>query len=110
MLRYRGAGDLSVGMGVVRSTAVPPQASVRLLTNDGGVELSLPDPSTARPAEVMITDGEGLRLLPTVWESAHRAVWRRLQALLTSGEPRWTCASWRRDQLAVAAAVQHLDR
>lgn len=105
-----GAGDLSVGMGVVRSTAVPPQASVRLLTNDGGVELSLPDPSTARPAEVMITDGEGLRLLPTVWESAHRAVWRRLQALLTSGEPRWTCASWRRDQLAVAAAVQHLDR
>ena len=105
-----GAGDLSVGLGVVRSTAVAPQASVRLLTNDGGVELSLPDPSTARPAEIMLTDGDGLRLLPTVWESAHRSVWRRLQALLTSGETAIDLHFLEEDQLAVATALRHLDR
>jgi hypothetical protein len=105
-----GAGDLSVGLGVVRCTAVAPQASVRVLTNDGGVELSLPDPSTARPAEVVITNGDGSRLLPTVWESGHRAAWRRLQALLTSGETAMDLRFLEEDQLAVATALRHLDR
>ena len=106
-----GAGDLLVDLGVVRSAAVAPQASMRVLTNDGGVELSLPDPSTARPAEVMITDGDGLRLLPTVSrESGHRAVWRRLQALLTSGETAMDLRFIEGDQLAVATALRHLDR
>ena len=47
---------------------------------------------------------------PVVWESGHRAVWRRLQALLTSGETAMDLRFMGEDQLAVATALRHLDR
>lgn len=43
----------------------------------GGVHLSLPDPATATPGLVRIVHAEGETTLPTRWESAHRAAWRR---------------------------------
>ncbi|MGG5174509.1 hypothetical protein ACQQCD_05700 [Pseudarthrobacter sp. J1763] len=52
--------------------------TVNLLTSDGGVQLSLPEPAVAAPATVRITNSDGERLLPTLYESAHRASWRRL--------------------------------
>ena len=103
------AADLSVSLSVVRSSALAPQASVRLLTDDGGVEMVIPDPSTARPAEVMITNGDGLQRLPTVWESSHRAAWRRARTLLDSRATAPDLAMFAEDQSVLDDAVHLLE-
>jgi hypothetical protein len=103
------AADLSVSLSVVRSSALARQASVRLLTDDGGVEMIIPDPSTARPAEVMITNGDGLQLLPTVWESSHRAAWRRARTLLDSRTTAPDLAMFAEDQSVLSDAVHLLE-
>jgi len=57
----------------------------RLYTNDGGVSISVPEPSAAWPAEVRATAGQGEVLLPTLYETAHRGSWRRLKGHLDAG-------------------------
>lgn len=53
---------------------------VRGLTADTAVELVLPDSASARPAALVITTPSGATMMPTLWESSHRAAWRRLHA------------------------------
>ena len=70
--------------GVV-SNARPAALDFRLLTDDGGVSVTLPEPVAAWPATVKVTGPQGELLLPTIYESAHRATWRRLKEHLDAG-------------------------
>jgi len=77
-------GSTSSGTPLVFSAHVtagrPPQLRVRGLAPDSAVELTIPDPGTARPAVLVRTTSDGATTRPTVWESSHRASWRRLHA------------------------------
>lgn len=70
---------------MVSTDAVPPAATVRLLTSDGSVELAVPDDGTARPGELVVTGPSGSTQFPTIYESGQRAAWRRAHDLLTTG-------------------------
>ena len=75
-------------LSATTTDAVPRSAWLRALRPAGAVELLLPDPATARPAQATVTATDGATLLPTVYETAHRAAWRRLHRLVTeTGEP-----------------------
>ena len=69
-----------------------------------GVELTLPDPGTAQPAILVRTTPEGATTAPTLWETSHRAAWRRLTAAVTGVGPTSDLADLRAD-LAVARSV-----
>lgn len=53
-------------------------AQARIVTANGDIELRIPSPETAAPAEVTFTDAEGTTLAPTLYESSRRSSWRRL--------------------------------
>jgi len=55
---------------------------VRLLTG-GSVEVEIPSGETARPARLTTTGPQGAMLAPTLYESGHRATWRRLHQLIS---------------------------
>ncbi|WP_026556754.1 hypothetical protein [Arthrobacter sp. 35W] len=79
---YTAAGRLPNGAPValqgILTRALPGGVRLDLLTADGGVRISVPDPDTARPAETTVTTPSGATTLPTIFESAHRTSWRRL--------------------------------
>jgi hypothetical protein len=81
-------GRLGDGRQVLISVAVtdgvPKAGSLRLIGADRTVELVVPDPATALPAHLTVSTPEGALLLPTRYETAHRATWRRLHALVGS--------------------------
>lgn len=66
--------------------AIDSPCRVRVVALSGGVNLSVPDPETAAPGIVTIVHHDGATTLPTRWESAHRASWRRLAASFERGE------------------------
>ncbi|MFJ4029828.1 hypothetical protein ACIPWF_20800 [Paenarthrobacter sp. NPDC089989] len=70
--------------GIV-SSARPAGVHINLLTDDGGACVALPEPVAAWPATVTVTGPQGELLLPTLYESAHRATWRRLKEHLDAG-------------------------
>ena len=61
--------------------ARPPSATLRRIGATAICQVVIPDPATARPAQVTIATEHDARLLPTVWETSHRASWRRLHRL-----------------------------
>ena len=65
--------------------AGPPTAAVRMLREDGSMELTVPNPETARPAQATIVTPDGAKSLPTLFETAHRLAWRRLARLVHDG-------------------------
>lgn len=69
----------------VLTAARPAGVDIRLYTTDGGVSVNVPDPGAAWPATVRATGPQGEVLLPTLFESAHRAAWRRLKDHLDNG-------------------------
>lgn len=69
----------------VLTAARPAGVDIRLYTANGGVNIHVPDPDAAWPAEVRALGPQGEVLLPTLYESAHRAAWRRLKDHLTAG-------------------------
>jgi len=69
----------------VLTAARPCGVDIRLYTADGGVAVHVPDPDAAWPAEVRVTGAHGELLLPTLYETAHRSVWRRLKEHLRAG-------------------------
>jgi hypothetical protein len=69
----------------VRTDSVPESATLRTVKAQHLVELFVPSPETAIPGRVQITGPEGSNLLETKWEPAHRAAWRHLHGLATSG-------------------------
>lgn len=79
-------GDsVPLSVSAVVTDALPPQLQIRILTTDGGLTAAIPSPDTAAPAEVRVTTAEGEQLLPTLYESAHRATWRRAHNVATDG-------------------------
>ncbi|MFJ5962939.1 hypothetical protein [Pseudarthrobacter oxydans] len=79
------ANGAPVALQGILSSARPAGVHISLLTDDGGVRIALPDPLAAWPATVKVTGPQGELLLPTLYESAHRATWRRLKEHLDSG-------------------------
>jgi hypothetical protein len=86
------------------TVGVPPSLRVRGLARDRIVELTLPDPTTARPATLVSTDSVGALTSPTIWETSHRAAWRRLHAAVTGAEKTHDLA----DLLADLAVASHV--
>jgi hypothetical protein len=102
------SAGLAVSLSVTISTALAPHASVRMLSDDGGVETTLPHPATARPAEIVITDPDGSRTLPTIWESSHRSAWRRARELLDAGTAAPDLVEFVEDQSTLSSAIDVL--
>ena len=75
----RGGAPLT--LSVVVTNAYPLAMHLRLLTHEGGLDLLVPSPATAAPAEVRVVDVEGEHLLPTVWVSSRRASWQDAAAV-----------------------------
>jgi hypothetical protein len=79
------ASGARVSLSAILTDAEKPSASVRLIKPQNAVRLRVPDARTAAPGDVVISDEKGAVLLVTKWESAHRAAWRTLHGLVTSG-------------------------
>ncbi|MDI2033348.1 hypothetical protein [Paenarthrobacter nitroguajacolicus] len=79
------ANDAPAALQGAISSARPAGVNVTLLTDDGGVTVTLPEPVAAWPATVKVTGPQGELILPTIYESAHRATWRRLKEHLDAG-------------------------
>lgn len=105
---YVVEGRTMSGSPVLFSTAVtsgqPSAARVRGLSADVAVEVTLPDSESARPATVVRTTSTGAVQLPTLWETSHRASWRRLRDAVTHGHGTSDLADLRAD-LALAGPV-----
>jgi hypothetical protein len=101
-------GSTTSGSPVLFSTAVttgePSAARVRGVSADLVVEVTLPDSRTARPATVMRTTSEEAVQLPTLWETSHRASWRRLRDAVIDGHDTSDLDDLRADQ-ALAGRV-----
>ena len=103
------ADGLAVDLSVVCTNATPEAAKVRLLTSVGSIEVEIPNGETARPAHLTVTSPSGAKIAPTLYESGHRATWRRLHRLITSSEPADDLDGLEAD-IATAAQHQHRDR
>ena len=79
------ANGARASITAVRTDSVPESASLRSVKAQHLVELDVPAPETAIPGRVHVTGPEGSTLLETKWETAHRAAWRHLHGLVTSG-------------------------
>lgn len=82
-------------IAAVVSNALNNDVRVRMLTKNGCVDLLIPAPDTARPATLKRTDPQGALISPTIYESSHRATWKRLAALASSGSTASDLAEFR---------------
>lgn len=102
-------GDLAGGRRTIltaeATSARPPAAALRQLGVSGAVHLEVPAPTSARPARAEVTRPDGRTLLPTLWETAHRATWRRLRDLVAAGRQATDLSELDRDQLVVTGAT-----
>lgn len=80
------AGGGQASLTAILTDAIPQTASLRIIKPRNAVTLALPGAGTAAPGKVTVSRPEGATLLPTLWESAHRAAWRRLHALVDAGQ------------------------
>ena len=80
------AAGIAVDLSAICTDAAPERADARLLTADGSVQVLIPHGDTAQPALLTVTGPYGALLAPTSYESGHRAAWRRLHHLLSTGE------------------------
>ena len=87
----------------IRTNAQPRSGWVRILGRTGEVELAIPDPGSARPAHATITTADGATLLPTLFETSHRAAWRRLRDLARAGHSAPDLRHFRADVGVVAS-------
>lgn len=101
-------GGLALSLWVNRTSAIRPGASVRLLTDDGSIELTVPHPATARPAELVITNSVGALSVPSRWESSHRTAWRRAHALVDAGSEGSDLPSFLDDQITLSTLLTTL--
>jgi hypothetical protein len=99
----RTAG-VAVDLSAVCTDAVAEHASARLLTADGSVDVHIPAGQTAQPALLTVTGPHGATLAPTIYESGHRATWRRLHQLISDGERSTDIDDLEADNRAVASA------
>jgi hypothetical protein len=88
-------GAVVLRLSVVRSAAVGRSLEIAAHADRQTWIAHLPDPATAAPALVTVTDGEGSLLLPTVYESSRRASLRGLAECVHRGQPRSDLANYR---------------
>jgi len=81
----RTARGRRVRLTAVSTNAQPPTAAVRMLGTEGSMEFTAPDPGTARPAHATLIGLRGAQSLPTLFETSHRVVWRRVARLVHDG-------------------------
>lgn len=74
-----------VNLSIVRTNAVAPRAWLRVVKEQGSVELTVPDPATALPGTLHVVGEKTDTLRMTQYESAHRTAWRRLHELVQHG-------------------------
>jgi hypothetical protein len=79
-----GGAPLTITIGV--GPAIECPFHLRVVAQSGGVHLSVPDPANAAPGVVTIQRADGSTTLPTRWESAHRASWRRVITAVERGD------------------------
>jgi hypothetical protein len=89
-----GRGGL-LGTGTLEGRAVSACVAVSAIGDgtlsfvangpDDQVTLKLPSSATARPALAALVTVEGAQQRPTLWETAHRASWRRVHRMITDG-------------------------
>jgi hypothetical protein len=79
------ANGARASITAVRTDSVPESANLRSVKAQHLVELDVPAPETAFPGRVHVAGPDGSNLLETKWETAHRAAWRHLHGLVTSG-------------------------
>lgn len=88
---YDVLGRLRSGAGVaitaMFSDALPSSASVRLVKPLESIELTLSGPGIASPGAVRVTHQDGVRSLPSSWETSSRAALRVLHDALETGTP-----------------------
>jgi hypothetical protein len=82
----RLASGARASLAAILTDALPTSASLRIIKPHHAVALALPGSGTAAPGKVTVSGPEGATLLPTQWESAHRAAWRRLHDLAEAGQ------------------------
>jgi hypothetical protein len=79
-------GDTRVLLRLVASISHSAREHrVRAYTTQELVMLDLPDADTARPAWTQIVSPDGARILPAIYESAHRSTWRQVHATAVAG-------------------------
>jgi hypothetical protein len=80
------AGGAQATLTAILTNAIPASATLRIIKPRHAVALGLPGAGTAAPGKVTVSGPQGATLLPTLWESAHRAAWRRLHDLVEAGQ------------------------
>lgn len=100
------AGGMRVTLTATRTLALPETATLRLLTPTGSVKLELPGQATAQPGKAFFTNASGAMQLPTLFETAHRAAWRRLHAEVLQGQTTHDLADFNHDQALAAKVFQ----
>lgn len=78
------SGNLLVDLSITCTDARSSVAITRMLLPNGSVEVLIPSPDTARPATVTVVSADGATTQPSLFESGHRATWRRLRGHLRS--------------------------
>lgn len=84
--RGRLRSGARVALAAVLTGGLPTCATLRVLTRHEGVRMHLPSPETASCGTVTVSGPDGATLLPTLWETPHRAAWRELHRRVNSGE------------------------
>ena len=103
------AAGHAIDLSVVCTDAVPECATVRLLTGDGSIDLTIPSGETARPAQLSVTGPDGAVLAPTLYESGHRATWRRVRELLDQKGTITDLEDFEADRRTAVAAFQKVE-
>jgi len=86
-IRAHAADGRAILFTNVRTNAVDPVVTLRVVGPAGAVSVRIPSSATSRPVEVVVTDASGARMLPTHWETSHRAAWRRLRDAVNHSTP-----------------------
>jgi hypothetical protein len=103
---YYLRGSTTAGSPVLVSAHVSSGARPYLRVRGlAAVELTLPDPGTARPAVLVNTTSTGATTTPTIWETSHRAAWRRLHAAVTGARLTYDLADLRADLTIAGQAL-----
>jgi len=85
-IRATLSGGASIALAAVLTGGLPVSASLGALTRHNAVRMHLPDPATAVCGTVTVSGADGATVLPTLWETPHRAAWRQLHNLVNDGE------------------------
>ena len=76
-------GTTAVALAAIRSSGAAARARLTLYSGSGEAHVEVPADGTAAPARASIVDDRGESVLPSWYESASRASWRRIHDSVT---------------------------